>query len=95
MMMMVVVVVVVVVMMMMMIMMIIYFKLSCLSTLHLISYIEPALCAASSMAVSTVREFIGTSQYFFLASVSIISMLPTPFSSVIQVYTVGNSGGGL
>jgi len=75
------------------------FKLSCLSTLHLTSYILPALCAASPLAVGTVREFIGTSQYFSLASVSFISMLLTPFSPVIQVtkdvYTGGNSGGGL
>ena len=78
---------------------IIYFKLSCLSTLHLTSYILPALCASSPLAVSTVRVFIGISQYFSLASVSFISMLLTCFSPVIQVtedvYTGGNSGGGL
>jgi len=70
-----------------------------LSTLHLTSYILPALCASSPLAISTVREFIGISQYFSLASVSFISMLLTRFSPVIQVtedvYTGGNSGGGL
>jgi hypothetical protein len=78
---------------------IIYFKLSSLSTLHLTSYILPALCASSPLAVSTVRVFIGISQYFSLASVSFISMLLTRFSPVIQVtedvYNGGNSGGGL
>jgi hypothetical protein len=56
-------------------------------------------CGASPLAVSTVREFIGISQYFSLASVSFISMLLTPLPPVIQVtedvYTGGNSGGGL
>jgi len=78
---------------------IMYFKPSYLSTLHLTSYILPALCATSPLAVSTVREIMGTSQYFSLASVSFISMLLTPSSPVIKVtedvYTGGNSGGGL
>jgi hypothetical protein len=89
-------------MMMMMIIIIriiIHFRLSCMSTSHLTSYIVPAFCADSPFAVSTVREFIGTSQYFSLASVSFISKLLTPFSPVIQVtedvYTGGSSGGGL
>jgi len=85
--------------MMWLIIIIIYFKLSCLSISHLTSYIVPPLCPATPLAVSTVRGFIGTSQYFSLASVSFISMLHTPFSPVIQVtedvYTGGNSGGGL
>jgi len=49
------------------------------------------------LAVSTVRQFIGTSQYFPLASVSFKAMLLTPSSPVIQVtedvYTGGNSRG--
>ena len=55
------------------------------STLHLTSNILPALCAALPLAVSTVREFIGTPHSFSLASVSFISMLLTPFSPVRQV----------
>jgi hypothetical protein len=45
----------------------------------------PAFCAASPLAVSTVREFIGTSQHFSLVSVSFISMLHTPLFPVIQM----------
>jgi hypothetical protein len=42
---------------------IIYFKLSCMSTSRLTSYIVPALCAASPLAESTVlQQFNGTSQ---------------------------------
>jgi len=37
------------------------------------------------LAVSTVREYIGTSQYFSLASISFNSMLHTPLFPVIQV----------
>jgi hypothetical protein len=74
-------------------------SLSCMSILHLTSYIVPALCAASPLAVSTVRQFVGTSHCFSFASFSFISMLHTPLSPVIQVtedvYTGGNSGGGL
>jgi hypothetical protein len=69
-----------------------------MSTLHLTSYIVPALCADSPLAVSTVSLF-GTSQYFSLTSVSFISMLLFPLSPVIQmtedVYSGGKSGGGL
>jgi len=86
-------------MMWLIIIIIIYFKLSCFSTSHLTSYIVPPLCPASPLAVSTVTGFIDTSQYFSLASVSFISMLHTPFSPAIKVtedvYTGGNSGGGL
>ena len=79
--------------------MILYFKLSYMSTLHLTSYIVTVLCAASPLVVSTVTEYISTSQNFSLASVSFISMLVTAVSSVKQetedVYAGGKSAGGL
>jgi hypothetical protein len=70
-----------------------------MSTLHVTTYIVPALYADFPLAVSTVRECIGTSQYFSLASVSFISVLLTRLFPAIQmtedVYTGGKSGGGL
>jgi hypothetical protein len=70
-----------------------------MSTLHFTPYTVPGLYADSPLVVSTVKECIGTSQYFSLSPVSFISMLLTRLSPAIEmtedVYTGGNSGGGL
>jgi hypothetical protein len=69
------------------------------STLHFTPYTVPGLYADSPLAVSTVKECIGTSQYFYVSPVSFISMLFTRLSPANQmtedVHTGGNSGGGL
>jgi hypothetical protein len=56
-----------------------------MSVLHLTTYDVPAHCADSQLAVSTVRECIGTSQYFSLSPVSFISVLLTRLSPAKQM----------